>query len=87
MSDFYACLDRAESVATLQRVLHFGVTFLDTADMYGIGRNEELTDCHPQVGVRVGLASSASALLWAATTASPIVDRNRTRGGRMPWTS
>ena len=42
MSDFYAGRDEAESVATLHRALDLGVNFLDTADMYGIGRNEEL---------------------------------------------
>lgn len=42
MSDFYGGRDEAESVATINRALDFGVTFLDTADMYGIGANEEL---------------------------------------------
>ncbi len=42
MSEFYAGRDDAESVATLNRALDLGVTFLDTADMYGVGRNEEL---------------------------------------------
>ena len=42
MSDFYGGRDEAESVATINRALDLGVTFLDTADMYGVGRNEEL---------------------------------------------
>jgi aryl-alcohol dehydrogenase-like predicted oxidoreductase len=42
MSDFYAGRDEAEAVATIHRALDLGVTFLDTADMYGVGRNEEL---------------------------------------------
>ncbi len=42
MSEFYGTADDAESVATIQRALDLGVTFLDTADMYGVGRNEEL---------------------------------------------
>ncbi len=42
MSDFYGEHDDAESVATIKRALDLGVFFLDTADMYGIGRNEEL---------------------------------------------
>lgn len=42
MSDFYGARDDAESLATLHRALDRGVTFLDTADMYGYGDNEEL---------------------------------------------
>ena len=42
MSDFYGGRDEAEAVATLHRALELGVTLLDTADMYGVGRNEEL---------------------------------------------
>jgi aryl-alcohol dehydrogenase-like predicted oxidoreductase len=42
MSEFYAGRDEAESIATINRALDLGVTFLDTADMYGVGANEEL---------------------------------------------
>jgi len=42
MSEFYEGRDDAESEATINRALDLGVTFLDTADMYGVGRNEEL---------------------------------------------
>jgi aryl-alcohol dehydrogenase-like predicted oxidoreductase len=42
MSEFYGRGDEAESVATIHRAIYLGVNFLDTADMYGIGRNEEL---------------------------------------------
>jgi aryl-alcohol dehydrogenase-like predicted oxidoreductase len=42
MSEFYGPGDEQESIATLRRALDLGVTFLDTADVYGLGRNEEL---------------------------------------------
>ncbi|MCM2502555.1 aldo/keto reductase [Aureimonas altamirensis] len=42
MSEFYGTSDDAQSVSTIHRALDLGVTFLDTADMYGVGRNEEL---------------------------------------------
>ncbi len=42
MSEFYGPADEAESRATLEMAVDRGVTFLDTADMYGAGKNEEL---------------------------------------------
>ena len=42
MSEFYGPGDEAESVATIHRALDLGITFLDTADMYGPHTNEEL---------------------------------------------
>ncbi len=42
MSDFYGARDEAESVATIDHAIDRGVNFLDTADMYGVGANEEL---------------------------------------------
>ncbi len=42
MSEFYGPGDDAESIATIHRALDLGVTFLDTADMYGPFTNERL---------------------------------------------
>jgi aryl-alcohol dehydrogenase-like predicted oxidoreductase len=42
MSAFYGDADEAESIATLHRALELGVTFLDTAEMYGPFKNEIL---------------------------------------------
>ena len=42
MSEFYGPTDERESAATIIRALDLGANFLDTADMYGMGRNEEL---------------------------------------------
>lgn len=42
MSEFYGPADEHESIKTLHRALELGVNFFDTADMYGVGANEEL---------------------------------------------
>jgi aryl-alcohol dehydrogenase-like predicted oxidoreductase len=42
MSEFYGAGDEQESIATIHRAIELGVTFLDTADVYGRGENERL---------------------------------------------
>jgi len=42
MSAWYGPTDEAESIATIHRALELGIDFLDTADVYGTGANEEL---------------------------------------------
>jgi aryl-alcohol dehydrogenase-like predicted oxidoreductase len=42
MSDFYGPADHETNLAVLHHAIDIGVNFLDTADMYGVGRNEEL---------------------------------------------
>jgi aryl-alcohol dehydrogenase-like predicted oxidoreductase len=42
MSEFYGATDDAESIATIHLALDRGMNFLDTADMYGVGKNEVL---------------------------------------------
>jgi len=42
MSEFYGQADEAESIATIHHAIDRGITLFDTADVYGMGRNEEL---------------------------------------------
>ena len=42
MSEFYGTPDEAECIATLERAIELGVSFWDTADVYGSGHNERL---------------------------------------------
>jgi len=42
MSEFYGSTNEDQSIRTIHQALDWGINFLDTADMYGIGHNEKL---------------------------------------------
>ena len=42
MSEFYGKRDDEQSIRVIHRSIELGIDFLDTADMYGVGANEEL---------------------------------------------
>src|SRR5262245_43436191 len=42
MSEFYGEADEKEAITTIHRAIELGIDFLDTADVYGMGKNEEL---------------------------------------------
>jgi len=59
MSEFYGEGDDAESTRVIQRALELGVTFLDTADMYGPFTNERL------VGTPIAVLVNLAIVLFA----------------------
>ena len=56
MSEFYGTADEGEAIATIHRALELGVTFLDTADMYGPFTNEQLVGTRDRRPPRQGRA-------------------------------
>ncbi len=62
MSEFYGPRNDTESLEVLHRAVELGVTFFDTADMYGSGHNEELlakflqqTGARPKIATKFGI--------------------------------
>jgi aldo/keto reductase family protein len=78
MSEFYGTADETEAIATIQRALDLGVTFLDTADIYGLGANEELVGKaiagrrdQVQLATRFGIRRGADDRSYRAIDGSP----------------
>jgi len=66
MSEFYGTLNDEESSKTIHHALDLGMNFLDTADMYGMGKNEELAK-------EKGCQPSQLALAWLLAKGEDIV--------------
>jgi aryl-alcohol dehydrogenase-like predicted oxidoreductase len=74
MSDLYGPRDEAESLATLRHALDRGVTFFDTADIYGRGLNEELLGkVLPAHRAQVFIATKFGFVLSAPKEPGPVV--------------
>jgi aryl-alcohol dehydrogenase-like predicted oxidoreductase len=76
MSEFYGPGDERESIRTIHRAMELGMNFLDTADIYGLGRNEELVgkairDRRGKVR-HLGLSEAAPATIRRACSVHPI---------------
>jgi len=74
MSEFYGAADERESIATIHRALALGINLLDTADMYGVGKNEELVgrairDRRDEVilATKFGTSADPKANFWVLT--------------------
>ena len=75
MSEFYGATDDVQSLATLARALELGVTFLDTADTYGLGHNESLLGRFLKEGGAARRAQVVIATKFAVVRASGQYER------------
>ena len=71
MSDFYGGRDEAEAIATIHRALDLGVTFLDTADMYGPHTNEQLVGKALAGRRDAATVATKFGIRWAPTDDNP----------------
>lgn len=78
MSEFYGPGDEKESLATIARARELGINFLDTADVYGMGRNEELVGKAIRgrrgdfvVATKFGFIRDASNAAWRGVSGQP----------------
>ncbi len=86
MSEWYGAADWDESIATIHRALDLGVTFIDTADVYGAGHNEVLVGRALAAGARGSSSppSSASTARAATTSGSSAVSAATSSGPASP---
>jgi len=87
MSEFYGAGDEGESIATIHRALELGIDFLDTADMYGPYKNEELVgrairDRRERVvlATKFGIVRDASSAMVRGISGKPAYVRQACEG-------
>jgi aryl-alcohol dehydrogenase-like predicted oxidoreductase len=73
MSEFYGTADEEESVATIHQALDAGISLLDTADMYGPFKNEELVERVKRIAAGKGVSAGQLALAWVLAQGKDIV--------------